>query len=245
MGISRRGFLKLALGSAAMISSRPFSSSARATTTPNEALMTQFTLPALPFAKDALAPHISAQTFDFHHGKHHNAYVVKLNELLPGSGFENASLEDIIIKTAGDAGKAPLFNNAAQHWNHSFFWECLKPNGGGKPTGELAAKIDSDLGGYDKFAADFKAAALAQFGSGWAWLVADKSGKLKITKTPNADLPLAHGERALLTVDVWEHAYYLDYQNRRVDFVQTFLDKMVNWDFAAANLAGKEFKIAA
>lgn len=207
--------------------------------------MSRFTLPALPFSKDALAPHISAQTFDFHHGKHHNAYVVKLNELLPGSGFESASLEEIITKTAGDAGKAGLFNNAAQHWNHSFFWECLKPNGGGKPTGEIAKKIDSDLGGYDKFAADFKAAALAQFGSGWAWLVKGADGKLKITKTPNADLPMAHGETALLTVDVWEHAYYLDYQNRRVDFVQTFLDKMANWDFANANLAGKTFKIAA
>ncbi len=244
MSISRRDFLTLALGGVAFVSMRAFASSAHTPITMNEAPMT-FTLPPLPFAKDALAPHISAQTFDFHHGKHHNAYVVKLNELIAGTEFEKASLEDIITKTAGDASKAALFNNAAQHWNHSFFWECLTPNGGGKPTGELAAKIDSDLGGYDKFAADFKAAALAQFGSGWAWLVADASGKLKITKTPNADLPLAHGERALLTVDVWEHAYYLDYQNRRVDFVQTFLDKLANWEFAAANLAGKTFKIAA
>ncbi|MES2984978.1 MAG: superoxide dismutase [Pseudomonadota bacterium] len=204
-----------------------------------------FTLPPLPYAKDALAPHISAQTFDFHHGKHHQAYVTKLNELVAGSEFEKASLEEIILAAAKDPSKAPLFNNAAQHWNHSFFWHCLKPNGGGKPTGELAKKIDSDLGGYDKFAADFKAAALAQFGSGWAWLVEGADGKLKITKTPNADLPLAHGEKALLTVDVWEHAYYLDYQNRRPDFVQTFLDKMANWDFAAANLAGQAFKVAA
>jgi Fe-Mn family superoxide dismutase len=204
-----------------------------------------FTLPALPFAKDALAPHISAETFDFHHGKHHNAYVVKLNELLPGSGFENASLEEIILKTHNDASKAVLFNNAAQHWNHSFFWECLKPNGGGKPTGALAAAIESDLGGYDKFAADFKNAALTQFGSGWAWLVLNASGKLEIVKTSNAHLPLAHGSRALLTVDVWEHAYYIDYQNRRPDFVQTFLDKLVNWDFAAKNFAGEAFKVAA
>ncbi len=204
-----------------------------------------FTLPALPFAKDALAPHISAETFDFHHGKHHNAYVVKLNELLPGSGFENASLEEIITKTHNDASKAVLFNNAAQHWNHSFFWECLKPNGGGKPTGALAAAIESDLGGYDKFAADFKNAALTQFGSGWAWLVLNASGKLEIVKTSNAHLPLAHGSRALLTVDVWEHAYYIDYQNRRPDFVQTFLDKLANWDFAAKNFAGESFKVAA
>jgi Fe-Mn family superoxide dismutase len=204
-----------------------------------------FTLPPLPYAKDALAPYISANTFDFHHGKHHNAYVVKLNELVAGTEFEGASLEEIIIKTHDDASKAALFNNAAQHWNHSFFWHCLTPNGGGKPTGELAAKIESDLGGYDKFAADFKNAALTQFGSGWAWLVKEASGKLKITKTANAHLPLAHGETALLTVDVWEHAYYLDFQNRRPDFVQTVLDKLVNWDFVAANYAGEQFKVAA
>lgn len=204
-----------------------------------------FTLPALPYAKDALAPHISANTFDFHHGKHHNAYVVKLNELIAGTEFEKASLEEIIRATAGKAEKAALFNNAAQHWNHSFFWHCLKPNGGGKPTGEVAARIERDLGGYEKFAADFKNAALTQFGSGWAWLVKDASGTLKITKTANADLPMAHGETALLTVDVWEHAYYLDFQNRRPDFVQTVLDSLVNWEFVNANLAGETFKVAA
>ncbi len=204
-----------------------------------------FTLPALPYAKDALAPHISANTFDFHHGKHHNAYVVKLNELIAGTEFEKASLEEIIRATAGKAEKAALFNNAAQHWNHSFFWHCLKPNGGGKPTGEVAARIERDLGGYEKFAADFKNAALTQFGSGWAWLVKDASGTLKITKTANADLPMAHGETALLTVDVWEHAYYLDFQNRRPDFVQTVLDSLVNWEFVNANLAGETFQVAA
>lgn len=245
MGITRRGFLGLALGGAALAAARPWHLLTPLTPDPHEARMTTYTLPPLPFAKDALAPHISAETFDFHHGKHHNAYVVKLNELLPGSGFENASLEDIILKTHNDPAKAALFNNAAQHWNHSFFWECLKPNGGGKPTGELAKKIDSDLGGYDTFAADFKNAALTQFGSGWAWLVLNTSGKLEIVKTGNAHLPLAHGSRALLTVDVWEHAYYIDYQNRRPDFVQTFLDKLVNWDFAAKNLQGETFKIAA
>lgn len=204
-----------------------------------------FTLPALPYAKDALTPHISANTFDFHHGKHHNAYVVKLNELIAGTEFEKASLEEIIRATAGKAEKAALFNNAAQHWNHSFFWHCLKPNGGGKPTGEVAARIERDLGGYEKFAADFKNAALTQFGSGWAWLVKDASGTLKITKTANADLPMAHGETALLTVDVWEHAYYLDFQNRRPDFVQTVLDSLVNWEFVNANLAGETFQVAA
>lgn len=204
-----------------------------------------FTLPALPFAATALEPHISAKTFEFHHGKHHNAYVVKLNELIAGNDFARMSLEEIILKTAGDDSKKPVFNNAAQHWNHSFFWECLKPGGGGKPNGDLAKKIDSDLGGYEQFAKDFKEAAITQFGSGWAWLVADASGKLKITKTANADLPMTRGDRALLTVDVWEHAYYIDYQNRRADFVQTFLDKLVNWDFANANFAGKTFKVAA
>ncbi len=205
-----------------------------------------FTLPPLPYDKTALEPMISAKTFEFHHGKHHQAYVTKLNELIAGTDLEKASLEDIILKTAGNAEKQALFNNAAQHWNHSFFWHCLTPkNGGDKPSGDLAKKIDSDLGGYDKFAADFKAAAIGQFGSGWAWLVADKAGKLKITKTANADLPLAHGERAILTVDVWEHAYYLDYQNRRPDFVQTFLDKLLNWEFANANFGGEQFKVAA
>lgn len=204
-----------------------------------------FTLPPLPFAKDALAPHISAETFDFHHGKHHNAYVVKLNELIAGTPHENASLEEIILASAKDDSKKVLFNNAAQHWNHSFFWHCLKPNGGGKPSGDIAARIERDFGSYEKFAEEFKNAALTQFGSGWAWLVADTSGKLKITKTANAELPMTAGDTALLTVDVWEHAYYIDYQNRRPDFVQTFLDKMANWEFAAANLAGEQFKVAA
>ncbi|OYW12941.1 MAG: superoxide dismutase [Fe] [Rhodospirillales bacterium 12-54-5] len=203
-----------------------------------------FTLPPLPFDKAALEPHISAKTFEFHHGKHHNAYVTKLNELIASTEFEKLSLEDIIKKAAKE-DKKPIFNNAAQHWNHSFFWECLKPNGGGKPSGDLANKIDSDLGGYEQFAKDFKEAAITQFGSGWAWLVADASGKLSITKTANADLPLAHDQKALLTVDVWEHAYYLDYQNRRPDFVQTFLDKLVNWDFVAQNYSGNSFKVAA
>jgi Fe-Mn family superoxide dismutase len=195
-----------------------------------------FELPPLPYAKDALAPHISANTLDFHHGKHHNAYVVNLNNLVKDTPMASKSLEDIIKESAGDASKAGVFNNAAQIWNHTFFWHSMKAGGGGKPTGAIAAKIDSDLGGYDKFVEAFKAAGATQFGSGWAWLVLDK-GKLAVTKTPNADLPMVHGQTALLTCDVWEHAYYLDYQNRRPDFLAAFVNSLVNWDFANANLA--------
>ncbi|MGK2286621.1 superoxide dismutase [Pedomonas sp. V897] len=195
-----------------------------------------FTLPDLPYPANALEPHMSANTLGFHHGKHHAAYVTNLNNLIKGTDLENKSLEEIILAVAGDASKAGIFNNAAQVWNHTFFWNGMKPNGGGKPTGAIAEKIDADLGGYDKFVEQFKAAATTQFGSGWAWLVLD-NGKLAITKTGNADLPLAHGQKALLTCDVWEHAYYLDYQNRRPDFVQAFLDHLVNWDFVNQNLA--------
>ncbi len=195
-----------------------------------------FELPALPYADTALEPYYSAKTFSFHHGKHHKAYVDNLNKLLPGSPFENATLEEIIMAAAGDATKAGFFNNAAQVWNHTFFWNCMTPDGGGKPTGKLAAKIDEAFGSYEKFAEQFKAAAVGRFGSGWAWLVLD-GGALKIMSTPNAETPMTGGKVALLTVDVWEHAYYLDYQNRRPDFVQTFLDHLVNWDFVAVNLA--------
>ena len=196
-----------------------------------------FTLPDLPYAPDALEPHMSANTFSFHHGKHHNTYVVNLNGLIDGTDLADKSLEEIIHASADDPSKAGLFNNAAQVWNHTFFWNSMKPGGGGAPTGELAAKIDSDLGGLDKFKEDFKAAGATQFGSGWAWLVSD-GGTLKIVKTANAETPLTQGVTPLLTCDVWEHAYYLDYQNRRPDFLQTFLDHLVNWDFAAANLTG-------
>lgn len=195
-----------------------------------------FDLPPLPYAADALEPHMSANTFSFHHAKHHNAYVTNLNNLIKNTPLADMSLEDIIKDSAGDATKAGIFNNAAQVWNHSFFWNSMKPNGGGAPTGDLAAKIDATFGSLDKFKEAFKAAAVGQFGSGWAWLVVE-NGALKITKTSNADLPMVHGQTALLTVDVWEHAYYLDFQNRRPDFVQSFLDNLVNWDFVAANLA--------
>ncbi|WP_096702763.1 superoxide dismutase [Magnetospirillum sp. 15-1] len=195
-----------------------------------------FELPPLPFAIDALEPHISARTFEFHHGKHHAAYVTNLNNLTKDTDLASKSLEEVIKVAAADLpAKQGIFNNAAQVWNHTFFWNCLKKGGGGKPGAKLLAKIEADLGGLDKFKEDFKAAAVGQFGSGWAWLVLD-GGKLKITKTANADLPLAHGQKALLTVDVWEHAYYLDWQNRRPDFVQCFLDNLVNWDFVEANL---------
>ena len=193
-------------------------------------------LPALPYDLGALEPHISRSTLEFHHGKHHAGYVTNLNKLVEGTELADKSLEETITAVAGDASKAGVFNNAAQVWNHSFYWQCIKPAGGGMPSGALAEKIDADFGSFDAFVEQFKTAGATQFGSGWAWLVLD-GGSLKVTKTANADLPLAHGTKALLTMDVWEHAYYLDYQNRRPDYMATFLDKLVNWDFVAANLA--------
>lgn len=191
-----------------------------------------FTLPPLPYAKDALAPHITAETLDFHHGKHHNAYVVKLNELIAGKPEEGKSLEDII--KGSDIG-TPVFNNAAQVWNHTFYWSSMKPGGGGQPTGDLLAAINRDFGSFDKFKEEFTNAGITQFGSGWAWLV-DEGGKLKVTKTPNADLPMKHGQKAILTMDVWEHAYYIDFRNARPKYIETFLASLVNWDFALENL---------
>jgi Fe-Mn family superoxide dismutase len=193
------------------------------------------TLPELPYGKDALEPHISARTLEFHHGKHHKTYVDKTNGLIEGTDLADASLEEVIRQAAGDASKAGLFNNAAQVWNHSFYWQCMKPDGGGAPSGAVAGKIETDFGSFEKFAEEFKNAGFTQFGSGWAWLVV-KDGKLEIMKTPNADTPLAHGIQALLTVDVWEHAYYLDYQNRRPDYLSAFVENLINWDFVNANL---------
>ena len=193
-----------------------------------------FELPPLPYPKNALEPHTSAQTLDFHHGKHHQAYVTNLNNLVKGSPMENQSLEEIIKATAKDSSKTGVFNNAAQVWNHTFFWNCMKPNGGGSPSGQVAQAIDSGCGSFDKFKEQFKTAATGQFGSGWAWLVTD-GGQIKITATPNAINPLAEGQTALLTCDVWEHAYYLDYQNRRADFLKAVCDKLLNWDFALQN----------
>ncbi len=195
-----------------------------------------FELPPLPYPATALQPHMSEQTLDFHHGKHHKTYVDTLNKLVEKTPKASMKLDAVILEAAKDPKQTALFNNAAQHWNHSFFWNCLSPKGGGKPSGAVAAAIDQSFGGLDGFKDAFKKAAVGQFGSGWAWLVADK-GHLKVIGTANADLPLAHGQKALLTCDVWEHAYYLDYQNRRPDFVQVFLDHLVNWDFATENLS--------
>ncbi len=196
--------------------------------------MTAITLPDLPYAKDALEPHISANTFDYHHGKHHNAYVVNLNKLIEGTELEGKPLEEIIKLSAKDSSKAGIFNNAAQVWNHTFYWHSMAPNGGGKPSGALADKIDADFGSFDKFVEEFKTAGATQFGSGWAWLVLDGS-TLKVIKTPNAETAVTKGLLPLLTMDVWEHAYYLDFQNRRPDYISTFLESLVNWDFAAEN----------
>ena len=195
-----------------------------------------FTLPALPYADNALAPVISANTLSFHYGKHHKAYVDNLNKLVAGTEFESASLEKIIADTAGKADKAGIFNNAAQIWNHTFYWNSLKGGGGGTPTGKLAQMIESDLGGFENFKKEFAATTVSQFGSGWGWLAVE-GGKLKIVKTGNAEVPFTKGQKPLLTIDVWEHAYYLDYQNRRPDYVNAVIDKLLNWDFAAENLA--------
>lgn len=193
-------------------------------------------LPSLPYEATALEPHISATTLGFHHGKHHQTYVTNTNNLIKGTDLENASLEEIIQASANNPEKAGLFNNAAQVWNHTFYWNGMKKGGGGAPNGAIAEKITEDFGSFDAFVEAFKNAGLTQFGSGWAWLVL-VGGKLKITKTPNADTPMAHGQKALLTVDVWEHAYYLDYQNKRADYIDIFLKHLVNWDFVNTNLA--------
>jgi len=189
-----------------------------------------FTLPPLPYDKTALAPHISAETLEYHHGKHHNAYVTNLNKLIEGKPEASLSLEEIIKSSEGG-----IFNNAAQIWNHTFYWSSMKPNGGGLPTGDLAQAINRDFGSFEKFSEEITNAAITQFGSGWAWLVV-ADGKLSVTKTPNADLPMKHGQTALLTIDVWEHAYYIDYRNLRPKYVETFLKSLANWDFAAENL---------
>ncbi len=190
-----------------------------------------FTLPPLPYAKDALAPHISAETLEYHHGKHHNAYVTNLNKLLEGKPEASKSLEDIVLSSEGG-----VFNNAAQVWNHTFYWNSMKPNGGGQPTGDLADAIKRDFGSFEKFSEEFSNAAATQFGSGWAWLVIGKDKKLAVTKTGNADLPMKHGQKALLTIDVWEHAYYIDYRNLRPKYIETFLKSLVNWDHALEQL---------
>ncbi|MEH2001969.1 MAG: superoxide dismutase [Nostoc sp.] len=191
----------------------------------------------LPFDINALEPYgMKAETFEYHYGKHHKAYVDNLNKLTEGTELADKPLEEVIKISFKDSSKAGIFNNAAQVWNHTFFWNSLKPAGGGAPTGELAAKIDKDFGSFDKFKEEFSNAATTQFGSGWSWLI-DDGGTLKVIKTPNAENPLAHGQKALLTLDVWEHAYYIDYRNARPAFIKNFLEQLVNWDFVAENLA--------
>lgn len=195
-----------------------------------------FTLPALPYTQEALAPYISAQTMGFHYAKHHQGYVDNLNKLLNDTHWaEGCRLEKIIMESTGTADRAAVFNNAAQAWNHTFFWNSMKAEGGGIPTGKLMKLIKKAFGGYDKFKDAFLTASLAQFGSGWIWLV-EENEALKIVRTANADTPMIHGQTPLLTCDVWEHAYYLDYQNRRKEFVQAFLDHLVNWEFADTQL---------
>lgn len=195
-----------------------------------------YVLPPLPYADNALEPIISAKTLSFHYGKHHKGYVDNLNKLVAGTPFAGQSLEQIITATAGHADKVGIFNNAAQVWNHMFYWNSLSPNGGGEPPAALKQKIEAAFGSVDTFKQEFANAAITQFGSGWAWL-AQEGAKLTIVKTSNADAPLTRSIRPLLTIDVWEHAYYLDFQNRRPDYVNTVIDKLINWEFASANLA--------
>jgi len=192
-------------------------------------------LPALPYADNALAPVISANTIGFHYGKHHKGYVDNLNKLIAGTEFGDLPLEKIITRTADKTDKVAIFNNAAQTWNHTFYWRSLKPKGGGDPPTALKQKIDASFGAMDACRKELATAAMAQFGSGWVWLVID-GDKLKVINTGNADVPMTTGLKPLLTIDVWEHAYYLDYQNRRADYVNAVLDKLINWEFASENL---------
>jgi Fe-Mn family superoxide dismutase len=194
-----------------------------------------FTLPALPYAQEALEPYVSARTMGFHYSKHHQAYVDNLNKLVAGTASASLPLESIIAATAGRTDQAAIFNNAAQAWNHAFYWRSLRPKGGGEPPAALKKKIEASFGTLDACKKEWTTAATTQFGSGWAWLVLD-GDKLKVVKTGNADVPLTTGVKPLLTIDVWEHAYYLDYQNRRADYVNAVLDKLINWEFAAENL---------
>lgn len=233
--LSRRTFLA---GSAAIIGAQAIAAEKAAkgsAADPAPAVEARFELPPLPYAENALEPHISAKTMSFHYGKHHKGYVEKLNKAMDEKKITQGTLTGVIVESAKDPALSGVFNNAAQTWNHTFYWNSMKPKGGGEPTGKLADKIKADLGGYAEFKKAFAEAANGQFGSGWAWLVM-KDGKLAVEKTGNADTPIAHGGRPLLVIDVWEHAYYLDYQNKRADYVTAFLDHLVNWEFAVSNL---------
>ena len=202
-----------------------------------------FTLPELPYAYDALQPYMSKETLEFHHDKHHKAYVDKANELIAGTGLENKSLEEAMV-AAFNQKNQPLFNNLGQHYNHIHFWNWMKKDGGGKKMpGSVEAKVQSDLGGFDKFKTDFVAAGVGQFGSGWAWLALDANGKLEIVKTPNGENPLVHGKTPVLGVDVWEHSYYIDYRNARPKYLEAFVDSMINWEYVAELLEKGPIKI--
>ena len=194
-----------------------------------------FELPSLPYANDALAPYMSSETLDFHHGKHHQTYVTNLNNLLKDHELQSSSLEDIVVKSSEDASMAGIFNNAGQHWNHVLFWQCMKPNGGGSIPSELEGRLNSDFGSVEQFKEAFIQAGTTQFGSGWAWLAID-NGKLVVTKSPNASNPLVDGMKPILGCDVWEHSYYIDYRNKRPDYLKAFLDSLVNWEFVASQL---------
>jgi Fe-Mn family superoxide dismutase len=194
-----------------------------------------FELPSLPYANDALAPYMSAETLDFHHGKHHQTYVTNLNNLIKDTDLQNSSLEEIVIKSSKDSSMAGIFNNAGQHWNHILFWQCMKPKGGGSIPSELEKKLSEDFGSVDKFKEAFIQAGTTQFGSGWAWLAVN-NGKLVVTKSANASNPLVDGMKPILGCDVWEHSYYIDYRNKRPDYLKAFLDSLVNWEFVASQL---------
>jgi len=226
--LNRRDFLQASAGAAFVLAMGSIPGNAHAATV--------HTLPPLPFADNALDPVISANTLSFHYGKHHKGYVDNLNKLVTGTEFADMTLEKIVMATAGQADKAAIFNNAAQVWNHTFYWNSLKANGGGEPPAALKQKIEAAFGTVDTCKMELAKAATTQFGSGWAWLVLDGDKKLQVVKTGNAELPLTKGLKPLLTIDVWEHAYYLDYQNRRPDYVNAVLDKLINWGFAADNL---------
>jgi len=194
-----------------------------------------FTLPELPWAKDALAPTVSAETIDYHYGKHHKAYVDNLNKFATGTKWESMALEDIVKQSHGQAADKPIFNNSAQVWNHTFYWHSLAPKAGGNPTGAIATAIDKAFGGFTAFKEKFSAAAAGQFGSGWAWVVKGADGSIAIETTSNAETPMATGKQCVLTIDVWEHAYYIDYRNARPKYIEEYW-KLVNWDFANKNL---------
>ncbi|MGE0086946.1 MAG: superoxide dismutase [Desulfococcaceae bacterium] len=229
--MKRREFLKLSanLGALALFHAAGIGCSKKAKD------VTGIELPGLPYAENALEPHISGKMISLHYGKHHRGYADKLGKLIAGTSFQGMGLEEIILKTYGKADQADIFNNAAQVFNHNFYWNSMKPGGGGKPGGKIAEKINASFGSYEKFAEEFANTAASRFGSGWAWLVTD-GDKLKIMDTANADTPIARGIKPLLTIDVWEHAYYPDYQNRRGDYIKVFTENLINWDYAEKNL---------